>query len=55
MHIIDKDVCVGCGSCEAVCPVATISATPEGKYEIGEACVDCGACAGTCPVSAING
>ena len=54
MHVIDKETCIGCGACEGVCPVSTISATDDGKYEVGDACVDCGACAAGCPVSAIS-
>lgn len=54
MHVIDKDTCIGCGACEPVCPVSTISATDDGKFVIGDACVDCGACAAGCPVSAIS-
>lgn len=26
MHIIDKEICIGCGACEGVCPVSAISA-----------------------------
>ena len=51
--VIDKDTCLGCGACEAECPVAAISADADGKYEIDpDTCLDCGACAGACPVEA---
>ena len=51
---INKDECVGCGTCESTCPVSAIS-EDEGKYVINEAeCVDCGACASVCPVGAIK-
>jgi len=53
MHVIDKETCIGCGACEATCPVAAISVDADGKYEISDACIDCGACAGACPVEAI--
>lgn len=54
MHVIDQDTCVGCGACEATCPVGAISANDNGKFTIGDACIDCGACAGGCPVGAIS-
>lgn len=54
MYVIDKETCIGCGACEATCPVGAISADDNGKYEIGSACVDCGACASVCPVEAIS-
>ncbi|MEA5050814.1 MAG: 4Fe-4S binding protein [Oscillospiraceae bacterium] len=54
-HKINKDECIGCGSCEATCPVSAISADADGKYEINpDVCIDCGACAAGCPVSAIS-
>ena len=53
-YVIDKNVCVGCGACASNCPVETINATEDNKYEIGDACVECGACASNCPVNAIS-
>ncbi len=53
-YSINKEVCVGCGSCAAGCPVEAIAVSGD-KYEIAEdKCIDCGACAANCPVSAIS-
>lgn len=53
-HRINEDICVGCGTCEGVCPVSCISEVDGGKRRIDEdMCVDCGACAGSCPVECI--
>ncbi|MBC2856309.1 MAG: 4Fe-4S binding protein [Cetobacterium sp.] len=54
MYVIDKEICIACGACEAVCPVSAISADADGKREINDSCIDCGACAATCPVDAIS-
>lgn len=52
---IDKEKCIGCGTCESECPVSAISVDADGKYVIDEdACIECGACAGVCPVDAPN-
>ncbi|PWM26430.1 MAG: ferredoxin [Clostridiales bacterium] len=52
-YIIEKDTCIGCGTCEGECPVGAISVTDDGKYAIDPgACIECGACAGVCPVDA---
>jgi Fe-S-cluster-containing hydrogenase component 2 len=53
-YVINKEVCVGCGSCQANCPADAISATDDNKYQIGDNCVECGACAANCPVNAIS-
>ena len=52
---LDNDACVGCGTCEQVCPHATI--TMNGKkahLEYLDACMECGACKNNCPTNAID-
>jgi NAD-dependent dihydropyrimidine dehydrogenase PreA subunit len=52
--IIDRDTCIGCGSCIGACPANAI-AFDDGKAVIDQdKCVKCGACKDTCPVSAIS-
>ncbi len=51
---IDKEKCIGCGTCVAICPVGAISLDADGKAVIDkEKCINCGACKATCPVDAI--
>ena len=51
---INKDACIACGQCAAICPAMAI-AMKDGKYEIDPAaCVSCGTCAENCPVEAIS-
>lgn len=52
---VDKELCVGCGACEATCPVGAIELEDGGQAICNEdVCVDCGACAAGCPVGAIE-
>jgi UDP-glucose 4-epimerase len=45
--------CVGCGSCQVVCPIGAIS-IHEGRACIAEWCKGCGRCALECAVGAIE-
>jgi NAD-dependent dihydropyrimidine dehydrogenase PreA subunit/flavodoxin len=46
------DACTGCGFCEKVCPIHTISV--RGKPVWGENCLQCMACINRCPTQAIQ-
>lgn len=53
--LVDKEKCIGCGTCIAICPVGAISFGDDGKAVINkEICVHCGACKNSCPVEAID-
>lgn len=51
---VDREKCIGCESCIAVCPVGALNMV-EGKANIDQdTCIACGACIGECPVEAIE-
>ena len=52
---VNEDLCIGCGTCEALCP--TVFKVEDGKSKVISE--DCGACdcqsvIDSCPVSAIS-
>lgn len=50
---IDKDKCIGCGSCRKVCTFSAI--IPGEKYSINpNRCDECGSCYSVCPVNAVK-
>lgn len=52
---VDKDTCIGCGTCVDTCPVGALSLDEEGKAGCDEdTCISCFACIPVCPVSAIS-
>lgn len=52
--MVDKEKCIGCGTCAAICPVGAIT-LKNGKAEIDKTkCIHCGACEASCPVNAIK-
>ena len=51
--IVDKETCVGCGACVAVCPVGAISLEDKAHID-ADSCIGCGACVNACPVGAIS-
>ena len=53
--MIDKKICISCGTCVAICPVGAISFDEDGKAIIDRSkCIRCGACQASCPVEAID-
>ncbi|HPX94123.1 MAG TPA: ferredoxin [Candidatus Moranbacteria bacterium] len=53
--VVNKELCIGCGTCESLCP--NVFQIKDGKSEvISEECGDCNCqeVAESCPVNAIS-
>ncbi len=54
MIYIERDECVACGTCRAICTFDAIELV-EGRFRVvEESCCGCGICAARCPVGAIK-
>ncbi|MFZ2071124.1 MAG: CoB--CoM heterodisulfide reductase iron-sulfur subunit A family protein [Halobacteriota archaeon] len=52
--IVNEQVCVGCGTCEAVCPFGALS-LKDAVMRVNEViCKGCGSCGSACPSGAIS-
>lgn len=50
---IDTDTCIGCGMCEAECPIHALKVI-DGKSTLVGKCDGIGRCVDVCPVSALS-
>jgi len=54
MPWIDKDMCIGCGTCVEECPVGTIIMGDETAEINMDNCIHCGTCHEVCPEDAVR-
>ncbi len=53
--VVDRDECVGCGTCVEDCPEEAITMDDEEIAVIdADKCTDCGTCVENCPSEAIS-
>lgn len=51
---VKHDSCIGCGSCEEVCPEGAISLSQDKATVAGDRCIGCGECMTVCQENAIE-
>ena len=53
--VVDRDECVGCGTCVEECPEDAITMDDEEIAVVdADKCTDCGTCVENCPSEAIT-
>lgn len=52
--VADKEKCLRCGGCVAVCPKLALDLTEHGIVCDPKKCIDCGICVKFCPVEALS-
>ena len=50
---VQEDLCIGCGVCVSVCPMAVLELGEKATVVNAENCILCKQCEENCPVSAI--
>jgi len=53
-EIIDKDLCVRCGTCIGVCPHNSLTYSDANSITLSGKCSDCGICLDSCPGKEVN-
>lgn len=53
-HLIDPEICIRCGTCEATCPVSAVSHDDVNYVVDAEKCNSCMDCIAPCPTGSID-